>query len=304
MLRNSFFRLFTPPTPLPSTRAQSFSPTSRMYHKRVLDHYNNPRNVGSLDKTQKNVGTGLVGAPACFHRNTLIATAGGPLSKGSTKIRELYKRKEKVPVWSFNISKHIYEIKWAIAIKTEKRKMVKLTFDDGGTVTCTKDHKFLTEKGYIENENLGRSGIVPFNRDSSDNQKIMSRESLEGEFDCYNLQVEENNNYVVMTYVNQDIQTGICVKNCGDVMKLQIEVDPETDTIMDTKVKVFGCGSAIASSSYGSELIKGKTLDECTEVTNKDIARHLSLPPVKLHCSLLMEDAIKAAVLDYKKKQE
>ena len=277
-----------------------------MYHERVLDHYNNPRNVGSLDKTQKNVGTGLVGAPACFHKNTLIATADGPLSKGSTKIRELYKRKEKVPVWSFNISKCIYEIKWAIAIKKEKRKMVKLTFDDGGTVTCTKDHKFLTEKGYIENENLGRSGIVSFNGDSSDYQKIAGRESL-GEFDCYNLQVEENNNYVVMTSVSQNKSmrpTGICVRNCGDVMKLQIEVNPETDTIMDTKFKVFGCGSAIASSSYGSELIKGKTLDECTQVSNKDIAKHLSLPPVKLHCSLLMEDAIRAAVADYRNKQK
>lgn len=89
---------------------------------------------------------------------------------------------------------------------------------------------------------------------------------------------------------------------CGDVLKLQIEVDPETDTIIDAKFKTFGCGSAIASSSYSTELIKGKKVDDCLEVKNTDIAQHLCLPPVKLHCSMLAEDAIKAAVNDYRKK--
>lgn len=89
---------------------------------------------------------------------------------------------------------------------------------------------------------------------------------------------------------------------CGDVMKLQIEVD-ENGTIIDSKFKTFGCGSAIASSSVATEWVKGKTIDEVLKIKNTDIASHLKLPPVKLHCSMLAEDAIKAAISDYKKKQ-
>ncbi|XP_058491739.1 iron-sulfur cluster assembly enzyme ISCU, mitochondrial [Solea solea] len=124
------------------------------YHKKVLDHYENPRNVGSLDKGSKNVGTGLVGAPAC-----------------------------------------------------------------------------------------------------------------------------------------------------GDVMKLQIQVD-ENGKIVDAKFKTFGCGSAIASSSLATEWVKGKSVDEALGIKNTDIAKELALPPVKLHCSMLAEDAIKAALSDYKLKQD
>lgn len=124
----------------------------RLYHENVIDHYENPRNVGSLDKKDKNVGTGLVGAPAC-----------------------------------------------------------------------------------------------------------------------------------------------------GDVMKLQIRVDDE-GRIVESKFKTFGCGSAIASSSVATEWIKGKTIDECLSIKNTDIASHLKLPPVKLHCSMLAEDAIKSAISDYQKK--
>jgi Fe-S cluster assembly scaffold IscU len=126
--------------------------TKRFYDKNVLDHYNNPRNVGSLDKNKKNVGTGLVGAPSC-----------------------------------------------------------------------------------------------------------------------------------------------------GDVMKLQIEVD-DNNKIINTKFKTFGCGSAIASSSLSTEIIKGLTIDEAINITNKQIANELRLPPVKMHCSMLAEDAIKAAVKDLKTK--
>ncbi|XP_065324433.1 iron-sulfur cluster assembly scaffold protein IscU-like isoform X1 [Gordionus sp. m RMFG-2023] len=127
---------------------------ANLYHKNVIDHYENPRNVGSLDKSEKNVGTGLVGAPAC-----------------------------------------------------------------------------------------------------------------------------------------------------GDVMKLQIKVD-ENGKIVDAKFKTFGCGSAIASSSLATEWIKGKSVNEAGTIKNSDIAKELCLPPVKLHCSMLAEDAIRAALLDYKKKQE
>eukprot|EP01114_Cavostelium_apophysatum_P000346 TRINITY_DN1032_c0_g1_i1.p2 TRINITY_DN1032_c0_g1~~TRINITY_DN1032_c0_g1_i1.p2 ORF type:complete len:161 (-),score=35.16 TRINITY_DN1032_c0_g1_i1:721-1203(-) len=84
---------------------------------------------------------------------------------------------------------------------------------------------------------------------------------------------------------------------CGDVMKLQIKVD-DNDVITDACFKTFGCGSAIASSSYATEVIKGKKMDEATKIKNTEIAKHLSLPPVKLHCSMLAEDAIKAAVND------
>ncbi|XP_008274793.1 iron-sulfur cluster assembly enzyme ISCU [Stegastes partitus] len=125
-----------------------------LYHKKVVDHYENPRNVGSLDKNSKNVGTGLVGAPAC-----------------------------------------------------------------------------------------------------------------------------------------------------GDVMKLQIEVD-ENGKIVDAKFKTFGCGSAIASSSLATEWVKGKTVDDALKIRNTDIAKELCLPPVKLHCSMLAEDAIKAALSDYRLKQQ
>ncbi|XP_019717426.1 iron-sulfur cluster assembly enzyme ISCU [Hippocampus comes] len=89
---------------------------------------------------------------------------------------------------------------------------------------------------------------------------------------------------------------------CGDVMKLQIEVD-ENGKIVDAKFKTFGCGSAIASSSLATEWVKGKSIDEALRIKNTDIAKELSLPPVKLHCSMLAEDAIKAALSDYRIKQ-
>ena len=90
---------------------------------------------------------------------------------------------------------------------------------------------------------------------------------------------------------------------CGDVMKLQIKVNPLTGIIDDAKFKTFGCGSAIASSSLATEWLKGKTVDEALAIKNTDIVNELALPPVKIHCSVLAEDAIKAAISDYKVKQ-
>ena len=99
-----------------------------------------------------------------------------------------------------------------------------------------------------------------------------------------------------------NVGTGIVgAPECGDVMKLQIQV--EGDRIVDAKFKTFGCGSAIASSSLATEWIKGKTLDEAMGIQNTEIVKELSLPPVKIHCSVLAEDAIKSAVNDYKTKQ-
>jgi len=91
---------------------------------------------------------------------------------------------------------------------------------------------------------------------------------------------------------------------CGDVMKLQVQVNPETGVIEEAKFKTFGCGSAIASSSLATEWLKGRTVDEALAIKNTEIVNELSLPPVKIHCSVLAEDAIKAAIGDYKKKQD
>ena len=99
------------------------------------------------------------------------------------------------------------------------------------------------------------------------------------------------------------VGTGVVgAPECGDVMKLQIKVNPDTGVIEDAKFKTFGCGSAIASSSLATEWMKGKTLEEAEAFKNTDIVQELSLPPVKIHCSVLAEDAIKAAVHDYEEK--
>ena len=100
-----------------------------------------------------------------------------------------------------------------------------------------------------------------------------------------------------------EVGTGLVgAPECGDVMKLQIKVNPETNVIEDAKFKTFGCGSAIASSSLATEWLKGKTIDEAAKIKNTDIVNELKLPPVKIHCSVLAEDAIKAALADYKDK--
>lgn len=90
---------------------------------------------------------------------------------------------------------------------------------------------------------------------------------------------------------------------CGDVMRLQLKINPETNVIEDAKFKTFGCGSAIASSSLATEWVKGKTVDEAEQLKNTQIVEELNLPPVKIHCSVLAEDAIKSAIADFRKKQ-
>jgi nitrogen fixation NifU-like protein len=103
---------------------------------------------------------------------------------------------------------------------------------------------------------------------------------------------------------DREVGTGVVgAPECGDVMKLQIKVDDTTGVIVDAKFKTFGCGSAIASSSLATEWVKGKTVDEAMQIKNTDIVEELALPPIKIHCSVLAEDAIKAAVEDYKKKK-
>ena len=103
---------------------------------------------------------------------------------------------------------------------------------------------------------------------------------------------------------DNNVGTGLVgAPECGDVMKLQIKVDDETGIIEDAKFKTFGCGSAIAASSLASEWVKGRTIDKAMELSNTEIVEELSLPHVKIHCSVLAEDAIKAAINDYKEKQ-
>jgi nitrogen fixation NifU-like protein len=100
-----------------------------------------------------------------------------------------------------------------------------------------------------------------------------------------------------------EVGTGLVgAPECGDVMRLQIRVNPETQVIEEAKFKTFGCGSAIASSSLATEWIKGRTVDDALSIKNTDIVKELSLPPVKIHCSVLAEDAIRAAIGDWKKK--
>ncbi|MFZ9594579.1 MAG: Fe-S cluster assembly scaffold IscU [Bdellovibrionia bacterium] len=104
---------------------------------------------------------------------------------------------------------------------------------------------------------------------------------------------------------SSQVGTGLVgAPECGDVMKLQVEVDEKTGIIKDAKFKTFGCGSAIASSSLATEWIKGKTIEQALSIKNTDIVQELSLPPIKIHCSVLAEDAIKAAISDYLKKKE
>ncbi|MBI3818119.1 MAG: Fe-S cluster assembly scaffold IscU [Planctomycetes bacterium] len=115
-----------------------------------------------------------------------------------------------------------------------------------------------------------------------------------------------NNPRNVGSFKKEDDEVGTGVvgaPECGDVMKLQIKVDDTTGVITDAKFKTFGCGSAIASSSLATEWVKGKTLDEAMQITNTAIVEELALPPIKIHCSVLAEDAIKAAIDDYKKKK-
>jgi len=115
---------------------------------------------------------------------------------------------------------------------------------------------------------------------------------------------ENPRNVGSMDKENKDVGTGLVgAPACGDVMKLQIKVGDE-GVIEDAKFKTFGCGSAIASSSLITEWVKGKKLDEANKIKNTEIANHLALPPVKIHCSVLAEDAIKAAISNYKEKNE
>ncbi len=289
----------------------------RSYHPMIVEHFNNPKNVGKFDKEDPNVGTGLVGAPACFHGDTKVIT-----ESGLKTLKEIYEVDNILTVLSFNLESKEYEFRNAKAIKLEAKEMNKLTFNKGtydeGEIICTPDHKFLLRDTlmYIPNEDIIEDmSIVPCKRRVKEDysvsfcngfkkygHNITSRETM-GVFNSYTLQVEHNNNYIVIINEKDEMQRGIVVKNCGDVVKLQIKVD-ENDTIIDTRIKVFGCGSAVANTSYTSELIKNMSLDEALKVDSKDIAKATGSKEIKLHCSMLAEEAIQAAVADIKQKKK
>ncbi len=277
------------------------------YSKEVLDHFDNPRNVGSLDKTKDNVGTGLVGAPECFHGDTLFLT---PL-RHYISFRDALEMNRINKAITYNIKENKFEIKTAKVISTGKKELHCIVID-AREIWVTEDHEFLTHHGYVKmkdiDENTFIKGVHVNNTVDHDEyhsgNKLITRLDLDPIIDeCYTLQVEENNNYIVATDFEHDHHTGIIAKNCGDVMKLQIEVD-ENDKIIDAKFKTFGCGSALAASSLATEWVKDRYVDEALEIKNTQIVDILSLPPVKIHCSVLAEDAIKAAIADYRKKQE
>ena len=410
------------------------------YSKEVLEHYDNPRNVGSLDKKDPNVGTGLVGAPECFSGETLIALP----DKEQITLKEMFENGEIIPVVSYNVENNYYEAKNAKAISSGKKLLHRVRIGET-MIWVTPDHEFLTSTNeYVENSKINSSIEIK----SKLNFEILEETKEEM---SYTLQVEENNNYCLLVNTSEKSQLYQIVRNCGDVMKLQIKVD-ENEKIVDAKFKTFGClggqtriytpegytqvrklrvndevvawngkrigmnkiqhiykhnyeltdlirfqfehadrkvtvskdhifwtmngkpieaddvkfkdkimgidnsrvkvvskeavinesqvrklerteegyvvmydiklydgmnmyfttsikalnhncGSAIASSSLATEWVMGKTVDEAAQIKNTEVVEILELPPVKIHCSVLAEDAIKAAIADYKSKK-
>ncbi|EGC35414.1 hypothetical protein DICPUDRAFT_55195 [Dictyostelium purpureum] len=159
----------------------------------------------------------------------------------------------------------------------------------------------ITSNGLLRNSNSvirPSTSFLSVNNNNLNNG-IIKRNYHERVLDHY------NNPRNVGSFDKKSIDVGTATVGapaCGDVMKIQIKV--KENKVVDVCFKTFGCGSAIASSSLATEWVKGKTLDECLEIKNTDIAKHLSLPPVKMHCSMLAEQAIKRAIYDYKVKQE
>ena len=141
----------------------------RLYHEKVINHYENPKNVGTFDKDDPDVGSALIGAPACIHGDTLIATADG---RSIVPIEKLYNEDEIIKVWSYNLNKTKYEIKNAKVIKQNyKKNMKKITFDDNSSLICTTDHKLLlTNNKYIEINDINKTdSIVPFKKNPCQN---------------------------------------------------------------------------------------------------------------------------------------
>lgn len=449
------------------------------YSDKVLDHYENPKNVGTLDKDDENVGTGLVGAPACLHGDTLVAVADG---FSPIPIRDLAERGEDVLVYAYSVAKERMVVRRASNIRKTSvgATVVKVTFTDGTYLICTPDHLLrmaVRKQDWLTAGSLQRGYcIMPFARlyykedvhyiatdplevDDlmyGDVTKTVRDVELTDYSDVYCMEVEEDANFAVILKDVEGKQSGIIVHNCGDVLRLQLKINPETEVIEEAKFKTFGCvasnthiaapgrslevskvevgslvcawdgenistaevvevtkrpvhiddirrvqlesgyilvtkdhifmrqdgtpveaedaagellyslpgfqsglvdsvqkivgttssdhtlwklerggsytdrdvlimydlklsgphvyftygiashncGSAIAASSLVTEWVQGKTIEEASSIKNTQIVEELSLPPVKIHCSVLAEDAIKSAIADFRKKQK
>lgn len=293
------------------------------YSNKVLDHYENPRNVGVMDKSDQSVGTGMVGAPACLHGDTLVAMADG---RRNIPIRELAETGEDVQIYAWDDTGYHIENGYKPRLTRTRAHCLKVIFDDESFIIGTDDHELYKggrrghtkrypvpfsdlktgdsvhafsrrlESGYMRIQ-LGpkyESEVQAFNHE------VLRVEDY-GYSDVYCLTTEYSGCFAVVTSTSDSVDSGVLVSNCGDVMRLQIKVNKQ-GIIEDAKFKTYGCGSAIASSSLVTEWIKGKTLDDAMTIKNSHIAEELELPPVKIHCSVLAEDAIKAAVEDYRAK--
>jgi nitrogen fixation NifU-like protein len=177
-------------------------------------------------------------------------------------------------------------------------------YQERGKLTAVIWQKYAKEKGFPQNLSA-RFGLFTHFREAciSFNHKVSSVEPF-GTTDVYCMTVDGDANFAVVTKTSDRKHSGVIVHNCGDVLRLQLKINPETEIIEDAKAKTFGCGSAIASSSLVTEWVRGRTLSEAMLIKNTHIADELTLPPVKLHCSVLAEDAIKSAIADFRKKQE
>jgi NifU-like protein involved in Fe-S cluster formation len=318
-----FSRLLQSSSRTSSVYGQRWMSSSSVHGEKLMERFKSINSTRSFDKNDKNVGTGIVGAPACFHGDTMIVT-----KSGLVKMCDIT---GPIEVLSFNQARGEFEYRLAVPVQNGVKNMDIVYFDentrDYGKVVCTGDHKFLIrETGvYLENSEITpEMTVVPFKQKlAADSElchkghtkyghKITRRESF-GEAKCYTLQVEENNNYIVVISETQEqsgncpsegsknLIRGIVVKNCGDVLKIQIKVD-DNGKIVDSCFKTFGCVSAISSSSLGSEIVIGKSLQEAMNVKNTEIANALALEPIKNHCSMLTEEGIKESVRDFLEK--
>lgn len=277
------------------------------YSEKVMEHFRNPRNVGVIENPS---GTGHVGNPVCVIGGTVVLCNNKRISiediAENTRVLSHDGRYHKVK----DIFKRAYN-----------GKMYKIFINKIGDITITPEHHILAIRSFKskgKDETFadwfmaselkeGDSILFPISKEKEhkDYPKVLNKwnddyyyatvdriEQLDYNGEVYNLEVEDTRSYITECAT---------LHNCGDIMELYIKV--ENDIITDAKFKTFGCGAAIATSSMVTELVKGKTVKEALEVSNKAVAEALGgLPPIKMHCSVLAESALKSAIEDYLKK--
>lgn len=236
------------------------------YNKKVLDHYENPRNVGKMDPDDKKVGTGMVGAPACFAGNTKVILGEGE----NISLKEFFESGDIKKVWSYSIKEQEYQLKSAKATTTGEKELHEIIIE-GSPVWVTYDHKFLLGSNeYLECSNINKTTTVKsfyrsmdtdgnWVRSGSKDKDVIKGIYFSGESKTettYTLQVEENNNYIVLSETAKACDSGIVVKNCGDVMRLQIEVSDE-GIIEGAVFKTYGCfaSNVLVDTPEGQSLI-------------------------------------------------